>query len=118
MQNSTAKCWEVNLKEGSEFHYTFTRPDKDENVQGVNVQLRFYYEEYADGWYASKVYPLSADETSNSASSLWLLLLLLVIPVLLGIGLIVFFLIRKRANRKRSTVLSTSRSSVSTVGTN
>ncbi|KAL3307106.1 hypothetical protein Ciccas_014388 [Cichlidogyrus casuarinus] len=68
---SISKCWELTLKEYSEDRYTFNRPDKGEYVAGLSVQLRFYYDHYKDGWYASKVYPIakcSDDETGTPKS--------------------------------------------------
>ncbi|KAL3307096.1 hypothetical protein Ciccas_014399, partial [Cichlidogyrus casuarinus] len=65
---STSKCWELTLKEGLDDHYTFSRPDEANSATGLRVQLRFYYELYKHGWYASMVYPISDVETTTSSS--------------------------------------------------
>ncbi|KAL3307568.1 hypothetical protein Ciccas_013915, partial [Cichlidogyrus casuarinus] len=67
-QNSNASCWEWTLKEGLEDYYTFNRPDEGNNATGLKVQLRFYYELYKHGWYASMVYPISDNVTTALSS--------------------------------------------------
>ncbi|KAL3308975.1 hypothetical protein Ciccas_012486, partial [Cichlidogyrus casuarinus] len=125
---STSRCWEFNLKVAYQDYYTFTWPENEKNAQDLSVQLRFYYEDYPDGWYASNVYPLINNETAYTESGtselqdfemyfvcfpgLWLLVL--IVPVLLGIGFIVLFLRKKRIGRRRSSA----KSSISSVGSN
>ncbi|KAL3309460.1 hypothetical protein Ciccas_011994 [Cichlidogyrus casuarinus] len=108
---STAKCWQFTLKQGPEDHYTFHWPH--ENVAGLNVQLRFYLQQYSHGWYASELYPLDTG-TQNSRSSLWWLFILLIIPIALGMG----FFIRKIVNARRFSNDSSTASSLSSAGSN
>ncbi|KAL3310012.1 hypothetical protein Ciccas_011429 [Cichlidogyrus casuarinus] len=68
-QVPTAKCQEVTLKNGSQDGYIFTWPGGVEQNPGVNVQLRFYYETFKGGWYASKVYSVGSEDMDTETGT-------------------------------------------------
>ncbi|KAL3309472.1 hypothetical protein Ciccas_011982 [Cichlidogyrus casuarinus] len=55
IHDSEIKCRSVILKKGTEKNDLYTWPEDDASDRGMSAQLRFYYGEETDHWYATKI---------------------------------------------------------------